>query len=141
MGIKADHLDVPRRLSMKPPSTQSKGRTWLKRLLWLLPLILIPAVIYLYNYGPWIAYLLATGPLGGSVVVETDASCGDGEYRIVVYKYKSGDGHLDLTNRAGKVFDSAKYGDGIEYKPFTWMKNCKKVMVGSNDGLVFLQVK
>ncbi len=126
---------------MKSSPPQSKVRTWLKRLLWLFILLLIPIVVYLYYYGPWIAWHLATGRLGGSTVVSTDASCGDGEYRIVVYKYRSGDGRLELTNRAGKVFDSANYGNGIEYKPFTWLKGCKRVMVGSNEGLVFLEVK
>ena len=126
---------------MKSSKPQSKVRTWLKRLLWLFILLLIPIVVYLYYYGPWIAYHLATGRLGGSTIVDTDASCGDGEYRIVVYKYRSGDGRLELTNRAGKVFDTAEYWNSIEYKPFTWMKGCKRVMVGSNEGLVFLEVK
>lgn len=126
---------------MKMVAPRPALRMWLKRLLWLVLIALIPIVIYLYYYGPWVAYLLATGPLGGSQVVETNASCGDGEYRVVVYKYRSGDGYLELTNRAGKVFDSAKYGNGIEYRPFTWLKNCKKVMVGSNDGLIFLEAK
>lgn len=126
---------------MKFTSPPSKVGVWLKRSLWLLLILLIPIAIDLYNYGPWIAYLLATGPLGGASVVETDASCGNGEYRVVVYKYQSGDGYLDLANRAGKVFDSAKYGNSIEYKPFTWMNDCKKVMVGSNEGLVFLEAK
>ncbi len=122
-------------------SPPHKVRTWLKHLRWLFILLLIPIGVYLYHYGPWIAYHLATGRLGGSTVVFTDASCGDGEYRIVVYKYRSGDGRLELTNRAGKVFNSASYGNGIEYKPFTWLKGCKSVMVGSNEGLVFLEVK
>lgn len=126
---------------MKSSSPQSKARFWLKCLLWLFLILLIPISVYLYYYGPWIAGLLATGPLGGSTVIDTDASCGDGEYRIVVYQYKNGDGYLELTNRAGKVFASAEYWNSIEYKPFTWMKGCKKVMVGSNEGLVFLEVK
>ena len=126
---------------MKSAVPKPASRTWRKRLLFAMLITLIPLSIFIYNYGPWILYHLATGPLGGSVVVETDASCGDGEYRIVVYKYRSGDGYLELTNRAGKVFGSAKYANGIDYGPFTWMPNCKRVMVGSNDGLVFLEVK
>lgn len=126
---------------MKPAVPQSPMRRWLKRLLWLSLIPIIAISIYLYYYGPWIAYLVATGPLGGSTIVATDASCGDGEYRIVVYKYQSGDGHLELRNRAGKVFDTANYGNGIEYTPFRWDADCKKVMVGSNDGLTFLEVK
>jgi hypothetical protein len=126
---------------MKQAPIKSARRKWLKRLLGLALLVLIPLMIYLYYYGPWIAYLLATGPLGGATVVYTDTSCGNGEYRIVVYKYRSGDGRLELTNRAGKVFDSAAYGNGIEYAPFRWNAGCKKVMVGSNEGLVFLEVK
>ena len=126
---------------MKQAATKSAPGKWLKRLLGLVLLALIPIMIYLYYYGPWIAYLLATGPLGGSTVVYTDTSCGNGEYRIVVYKYRSGDGRLELTNRAGKVFDSTAYGKGIEYAPFRWDADCKKVMVGSNEGLVFLEVK
>ena len=126
---------------MKPTAQQSALRTWLKRLLWLLLILLIPIAVYLYNYGPWIAYHLGTGPLGGSTIVATDASCGDGEYRIVVYKYRSGDGYLELRNRAGNVFDTADYGNGIEYTPFRWDSDCKKVMVGSNEGLTYLEVK
>ncbi len=126
---------------MSAHAQQSKLRRWGKRLLWLLFILFIPLAGYLYYYGPWIAYHLATGPLGGSVIVETDASCGDGEYRIVVYKYRSGDGYLELTNRAGKVFDSAKYANSIEYGPFRWKPDCKRVLVGSNEGLVFLEVK
>lgn len=126
---------------MKFFSPQSRVRTWLKRLFYLSLVLLIAAGAYFYQYIPWIAYHIATGPLGGSVIVETDASCGDGEYRIVVYKYQSGDGYLELRNRAGKVFGTADYWNSIEYKPFTWMKNCKRVMVGSNEGLVFLEAK
>ena len=126
---------------MKAHAQQSNLRRWGKRLLWLLFILFIPLAVYLYYYGPWIAYHLATGPLGGSVIVEIDASCGDGEYRIVVYKYRSGDGYLELTNRAGKVFASAKYANSIEYGPFRWKPGCKRVLVGSNEGLVFLAVK
>lgn len=125
---------------MKSPSPTSKARIWLKRLLWLFLILLIPLGVYLYYYGPWIAYHLATGALGGSVVVETDASCGDGEYRVVVYKYRSGDGYLELMNRAGKVFDTAKYTNGIDYGPLRWKPDCKKVMITSNDGMMYLEV-
>jgi hypothetical protein len=126
---------------MKATAPQSAWRKWIKRLLGLALIPLIALAIYLYYYGPWLAYLLATGPLGGVEIIETDASCGNGEYRVVVYQYRSGDGYVALTNRAGKVFDSAKYTRGIDYAPFTWMNHCKKVMVGSNEGLVFLEVK
>ena len=126
---------------MKSVKPQPTWRKWIKRFLWLVFIALILATIYLYPYRFWIGYLLATGPLGGATVVETDASCGDGEYRIVVYEYRSGDGYLALTNREGKVFGSAQYTNGTEYGPFTWLENCKRVMVGSNEGLVFLEVK
>jgi hypothetical protein len=120
---------------------KSKARFWLKCLLWLFLILLIPLSVYLYGYGPWIAWHLSTGALGGSVIVETDASCGDGEYRVVVYKYKNGNGYLELMNRAGKVFDSAEYTNGVGYGPLRWKPNCKKVMVTSNEGLMYLEVK
>lgn len=126
---------------MKSAAPQSILWKWVKRLLWLLLILLIGLGIYFYKYLPWLTYLLATGPLGGSEIIATDASCGDGEYRIVVHQYRSGDGYLELTNRAGKVFDSTTYSRGIDYTPFKWKKNCKKVMVGSNDGLTYLEVK
>lgn len=116
-------------------------RTWLKRLLWLTIVLLIPIAVFLYYYGPWLAYHLGTGALGGATVMETDASCGSGEYRIVVYKYQSGDGYLELMNRDGKVFDSARYAKDIEYGPFIWKPDCKKVRVGANEGLRYLEVK
>lgn len=127
--------------SATPPQARSRRWNWIKSLLWLLLALVILLSICLYYYGPWIAYHLATGPLGGSEVIATDASCGDGEYRIVVHQYRSGDGYLELTNRSGKVFDSSTYSRGIDYTPFKWRKNCKKVMVGSNDGLSYLEVK
>ena len=126
---------------MKSTEPQSMLWKWFKRLLWLFLILLIGLGIYFYKYLPWLAYLLATGPLGGSEIIATDASCGDGEYRIVVHQYRSGDGYLELTNRAGKVFDSSTYSRGIDYTPFKWKKNCKQVMVGSNDGLTYLEVK
>ncbi len=126
---------------MKQAAPKSLLRRWLKPVLGLLLLALIPITAWLYKYGPWLAYLLATGPLGGATVIYTDTSCGNGEYRVVVYKYQSGEGRLDLTNRNGKVFDTANYGNGIEYTPFRWDANCKKVMVGSNEGLTYLEVK
>ncbi len=138
-----NHIIMPVSFSnpMKSTAPRSTVRIWAKRLLGLFLLILIPASVYLYYYGPWIAYLLATGPLGGATLVETDASCGDGAYRIEVYQYKSGDGYLALSNREGKVFASAQYANGIDYGPFRWKPDCKKVMVGSNEGLVFLEAK
>lgn len=116
-------------------------KPWAKRFLWLFLILLIPLGFFLNHYGFLISYILLTGPLGGATIVATDTSCGDGEYRIVVYEYRSGDGYLELTNRAGKVFDSSRYARGVDYTPFDWDKNCKRVMVGSNDGLVFLKVK
>jgi hypothetical protein len=126
---------------MNPTAPKSLRKPWTKRLLWLALIALIPLGIFLYHYGFLMSYILLTGPLGGATIVSTDTSCGDGEYRIVVYQYQSGDGYLALTNRAGKVFDTTRYARGVDYAPFDWDKNCKRVMVGSNEGLVFLKVK
>lgn len=122
-------------MNLAPVSSRWK---WIKRVFWLM---LILALLYLSQYAFLLAYLVATGPLGGTEIVATDTSCGDGEYRIVVYQYRSGDGFLELMNRHGKVFDSSKYTRGVDYTPFDWDKDCKRVMVGSNDGLIFLKVK
>ena len=116
----------------------SSKKRWLKGLAWAIGIVL---VLHFSRYYLWVGYILATGPLGGSEVIYTDTTCGDGEYRIVVHQYQSGDGYLELTNKAGKVFDSAKYTRGVDYAPFRWQKGCKKVLVGSNDGLVFLEAK
>lgn len=125
---------------MKSAMPKPANRKWRKRLLWLLLAIVALLSIWLYFYGPWIAYHVGTGPLGGSAIVETDASCGDGEYRVVVYKYRSGDGYLELRNRAGKVFDSANYANGIDYGPLRWNPDCMKVMITANEGMRYLEV-
>jgi hypothetical protein len=122
-------------------STPAKRRWGRILLITAFVVISLPLAVFFSPYGPWLGYLLATGPLGGAEIVATDASCGTGEYRIIVHQYRSGDGYLALTNKAGKVFDSASYTRGVDYAPFRWDASCKKVLVGSNDGLVFLEAK
>lgn len=121
--------------------SQPPRRKWVTRLRWLLLVALIPVSVGIYRYGFWVSYQILTGPLGGSEIVAVDTSCGDGEYRIVVHQYKSGDGYLELTNRQGKVFDSSKYSRGVDYTPFKWKKNCKKVMIGADEELTYLKIK
>jgi hypothetical protein len=131
--------DVMRRFRFA--DSQPPRRKWVTLLRWLLLVSLIPVSVGIYRYGFWISYLILTGPLGGSEIVAIDTSCGDGEYRIVVHQYKSGDGYLELTNRQGKVFDSSKFSRGGDYTPFRWKRNYRKVMVGLDDGLAYLEVK
>ncbi len=81
------------------------------------------------------------GPLGNAKIINTDSSCGTGEYRVVVYQYENGDGYFELTNRANKVLDLAKYSRDVDFSPFNWDENCQRVAVNSNDGLVYLKAK
>ncbi len=130
-----------RQITSATPKQTKPGfnrKKWGLRIFWL---GLIAMVLYAARYAFWGAYLLATGPLGGTEAVYTDTSCGSGEYRLVVYQYKSGDGYLELTNNAGKVFGRSEFSKGIDYAPFKWAKDCKKVMVGSDDGLTYLRVE
>ncbi len=122
---------------METAASSPTKKRWFKRIAWALGIAL---VLYCSQYSLWVGYLLATGPFGGKEVIHIDTSCGNGEYRITVYQYRNGDGYLELGNKAGKVFATARYANG-EDTPFRWEKDCKKVMVGSVDGLVFLEVK
>lgn len=113
-------------------------KKWVKRILLFSCFPLAIALVYcgLYTY-----VMIMHGPLGNAKVIYTDTSCGNAEYRIVVHQYDNGDGYLELTNREGKIFDLSRYTRGVDYTPFDWDANCKRVMVGSNDGLVFLKAK
>lgn len=123
---------------MNATASRSPRKIWGQRFLVLLLIFMVPFLTYC---GFYVYVMIMHGHLGSAKVIATDTSCGNGDNRIVVYEYDNGDGYLELTNRDGKVFAASSYTRGVDYTPFRWDKSCKKVLVGSNDGLIFLTAK
>lgn len=116
---------------------KSGMRKWMKRLLWLslIPAIAIGGYYLLYTY-----FFVIGGTISSAELADTD-SCGAGDYRLLEYKYRNGDGYLHLVDRNGKVLDSSKFSHGTDIGPIGWSKDCQTVNVGSDEGRVILEVK
>lgn len=79
---------------------------------------------------------LFTRAFDSARLVHTDV-CGNGSYRLSVYKYSGGAGYVELTDRQGKVFGQSDFPEGAYLDP-EWSDDCLAVTVGTDTDRVKL---
>jgi hypothetical protein len=90
--------------------------------------------------GYYLYAVIGNGKVGFAKLTDTFA-CENSDYQIRWYEYTNGDGYVELTNRAGKVFGKASYTEGSTAGPILWAADCKSVLVHTNADPVRLWAK
>lgn len=106
-----------------------KARRWRRRLGILFGVLAATVVAALF---------LLTETFDKARLVHTDI-CGNGNYRLGVYKYSGGAGYVELTDRDGKAFGRSDFSDGAYLDP-EWSNDCLMVTVGTDTDRVKLVV-
>lgn len=106
-----------------------KARRWRRRLGILFGVLAATVVAALF---------LLTETFDKARLVHTDI-CGNGNYRLGVYKYSGGAGYVELTDRDGKAFGQSAFSDGAYLDP-EWSNDCLTVTVGTDTDRVKLVV-
>jgi hypothetical protein len=114
--------------------TAAKKPRWKKPLLWLTLLATLIAV------GLWVYVAIMGGSFDDAKLIYTDTSCSTGAYRLKVYEYRNGNGYMALVDTKDNVYAKSTYSRGLELTSFSWDKDCKRIMVPSDKGLIFLKV-
>jgi hypothetical protein len=115
-----------------------KGRTsWRKYCFWAIGALVGVVVIW---HAYYLYAIVGNGKIG--FAKQTDVfPCGKGDYQLRWYEYSNGDGFVELTDHAGKVFGKATYSEGNTAGPFHWADDCKSVFVHTDADPVELKVK
>ncbi len=113
-------------------------RRWKKALVWL---TLLATTTLLIVAGLWVYLVILGGSFDDAKLIHTDTACSTGAYRLKIYQHRNGDGYMELVDAADKVHAKSTYSRGLELTSFSWDKDCKRIMVPSDNGLIFLKVK
>ncbi len=115
-----------------------KKPRWKKPFLWI---ILFSILTLVAAAGLWVYVVIMGGSFDNAKLIYTDTACSTGAYRLKIYEYRNGNGYMELVDTKDKVFATSSYSRGLELTSFSWDKDCKRVMVPSDNGLIFLKVK
>lgn len=115
-----------------PPRHRKKALLWVTFLL---------VIVSLATAGFWVYLVVLGESFDDAKLIHTNNDCATGAYHLKIYQYRNGDGYMELVDPHGKVHDKSSYSNGLELSSFSWEKDCRRVMVPSDNGLIFLRVK
>ncbi len=118
--------------------TAVKKPRWRKLFVWLILLSLLGSLIVA---SLWVYVVIMGGSFDDAKLIYTDTACSTGAYRLKIYEYRNGNGYMELVDTKDKVYAKSAYTRGLELTSFSWDKDCKRIMVPSDNGLIFLKVK
>ncbi|GKT22718.1 hypothetical protein [Acidovorax sp. SUPP3334] len=72
--------------------------------------------------------------------LENTNVCGNGDYRLLTFAYRNGDGYVQLVDRAGRTHAQSLFSEGTDLGPI-WSNDCKQVSVNTDKDPVLLSVE
>lgn len=105
-----------------------------------LVLLLLLALLTLIICALAFFFGVMKGELDQPRLIHTDTTCKTGQYRLEIYKYQSGAGYMRLIDLKGKIYAENAFDSGLELTSFAWDKDCKRIRVPSDQGLIFMKV-